>query len=522
MNFLFPPLSFVGLESTASLIKAAKIIPSSQGKFSLELFSLNEGSSHVKQLDIHHPILISAIEEKELLLRQIELPLIKKKDIDEALVFQVEPLLPYPSESAILSYQELQRINDTSELLIFSVKKEAIERHLQFWHSHHIEPEKISTVPSALFAFGKTYLKEANNYLLIHLQHSALTIALIKEGKLWLAYTATDGLNRYKTDNSQNSEFPKKLKQEASKIIFALTKECSHIPLEGMVVTGEGCVSYEFIDHLKETFSLPLLMPHDDSEYPKEELLSYAVPIGLALEASLFSKNSLDLRQKEFSYPKPLKRFKQPLLFFCAAICILCLSFWFFSVQYFQDKETELKQNYVDLLSQIGRPYEDFEKLFATKNHTSPLPLNELSREGLEIRLSFLQQELYASPDSFPLFPNVPRVSDVLIWLGQYAAAVASDEKEEKSGTRLQIENFSYSLIKHPQMTKKQEKYQVKIDLEFSSDKPKWAREFHDALIAPNDWIDPKGDIKWSSNRDRYKTSFYLKDKTIYPSSSHD
>lgn len=522
MNFLFPPLSFVGLESTSYLIKAAKITPSSKGKFSLELFSLNEDSSYVKQLDIHHPILISAIEEKELLLRQIELPLIKKKDIDETLVFQVEPLLPYSSDLAILTYQELQRTNDSSELLVFSVKKEALERHLQFWHSHHIEPERISTVPSALFAFGKTYFKEATDYLLVHLQHSALTIALIKEGKLWLAYTSTEGLNCYKTEDSQNTEFPKKLKQEASKIIFALTKECSQASLEGMVVTGEGCVSYEFIDHLKETFSLPVLMPNDDSGYPKEELLSYAVPIGLALEASLFSKNSLDLRQNEFVYPKPWNRFKQPLLFFCAALTVLCLSFWFFSVQYFQERERELKQNYVDLLSQIGRPYDDFEKLYATKNHTSPLLLNDLSREGLEARLSFLQQELYASPDSFPLFPNVPRVSDVLVWLGQYAAAVAPDEKEEKATARLQIENLSYSLIKHPQMTKKQEKYQVKIDLEFSSDKPKWAREFHDALISPNDWIDPKGEIKWNSNRDRYKTSFYLKDKTIYPSSSHD
>ena len=59
-------------------------------------------------------------------------------------------------------------------------------------------------------------------------------------------------------------------------------------------------------------------------------------------------------------------------------------------------------------------------------------------------------------------------------------------------------------------------KYQVKVDLEFSTSSPRIAREFHDSLIAPNDLIDPKGEVKWSSNRGKYRTSFYLKDKTQY------
>jgi len=59
----------------------------------------------------------------------------------------------------------------------------------------------------------------------------------------------------------------------------------------------------------------------------------------------------------------------------------------------------------------------------------------------------------------------------------------------------LQIENLSYSMVKRPELTKKQERYQVKVELEFTSPTPKLAREFHDALIAPNDLVDPKGDI---------------------------
>ena len=106
----------------------------------------------------------------------------------------------------------------------------------------------------------------------------------------------------------------------------------------------------------------------------------------------------------------------------------------------------------------------------------------------------------------------------VLAWLSQHPTVVSIDEHGNKQ-TKLQIDNFDYTMLKRPQSGKKQEKYQVKVELEFTSPTPKWAREFHDALIAPNDWIDPKGEIKWNSNRGKYKTSFFLKDKTAYPSS---
>ena len=76
--------------------------------------------------------------------------------------------------------------------------------------------------------------------------------------------------------------------------------------------------------------------------------------------------------------------------------------------------------------------------------------------------------------------------------------------------------SFQYTLLKRPEMEKKQEKYQVKVDLEFTTSSPKWAREFHDLLINPNPFVDPKGEVKWNVTRGSYKTSFLLKDQTAY------
>ena len=77
--------------------------------------------------------------------------------------------------------------------------------------------------------------------------------------------------------------------------------------------------------------------------------------------------------------------------------------------------------------------------------------------------------------------------------------------------------SFQYTLLKRPEMEKKQEKYQVKVDLEFTTSSPKWAREFHDLLTTCKSLrFDPKGEVKWNVTRGSYKTSFLLKDQTAY------
>ena len=81
----------------------------------------------------------------------------------------------------------------------------------------------------------------------------------------------------------------------------------------------------------------------------------------------------------------------------------------------------------------------------------------------------------------------------------------------------LKIDSFSYQMVKRPDITKKGEKYQVKIDLEITAPSAKMAREFHTALNSPNNFVDPKSEVKWSNTRGKYQASFFLKDKTSYP-----
>ena len=537
----------IGIERSSLGIQAAVLAGKGKSATIVSLATFQSNEDDVKQLYIDHPVITSGMEGKEVLIRSLTLPLTKEKDIKEALSFQAEPLLPYPSEQAFLAYQLVSKNADSTDITVFAVKKEAVKAHVESWKSSHIEPEKVSAIPSALSDFGASFLSDAKNYLILHLLDQEMTCVLIKEGKLIASFSLAEGIsaliNALSKNESQN--FPvseeewmqlaqsnddvakslKRLQNGIAKNCLALAKEMRGVHLEGIVVAGIPANYDGLSEILIQNTQLPLLACAPAEQYSSRDLLKYAVPIGLAIGSLSNRSHCIDFRREEAAYPNPWKRLKFPLAIYFTSMLLLACMFYFFSAQYLKYQESEVKQMYIDLLSGMNKSHEDFEIALAPKNAKSSdsvsneiVPIERFNQNDLIQRISLIQKELQASPDSFPLYANTPRVSDFLAWLQKHPAAVELDG-EGKIQPKLQIENFNYMMVKRPQQGKKQDKYQVKIELEFSSPTPKWAREFHDALIAPNDWIDPKGEVKWNTNRGKYKTSFFLKDKTAYPGS---
>lgn len=537
----------IGLERTSSSVKGASIAARKTPSL-IRLFTFRAQIDDVKQLYIRHPLITTGMDGKEVLVRPLHLPLAKDKDIEAALAFQAEPLLPYAAEQALLAYQITSKNQENTDLMLLATRKESVKAHLESWQALQIEPEKVACIPSALCQFGAAYLSQYKAYLILHLQQQEMTCVLIKEGKLLASFAHPEGLelilNAQVADdipflpqneaewqaleqqkNSHLIQALRRLQKEIVKMSFALAKELKGDKIEGIAVTGEAVDREGLNQTLIQNSHFPLLVCEPNASYSSRELLSYGVPIGLALGSLPDLPSFIDFRQQELSYPHPWQRLIGPLAIYFAAVFLLSFAFYFFGQQYLHYQEDQLRVTYIDLLAGMHKSHEQFEMAFLTKNPKAHEQFNDaipriehIEQGDLLDRLAFLQKELQATPDSFPLFANIPRVSDVLAWLSQHPAVAFLDE-EGSPQTRLQIENFSYAMLKRPQQGKKQEKYQVKIELEFSSPTPKWAREFHDALIAPNDWVDPKGEVKWSSNRGKYKTSFFLKDKTIYPSS---
>lgn len=451
------------------------------------------------------------------IVRSLEIKLKKEKDILAALPFQVEPMLPFPYENGIVDKINIDQTADGTLLTILAARKDHIKQHIDSFQNIKIEPEVISSESSALVSFSNHFFPSKQPFFIIYFAINHVTCTLVKNGKLIA---------------SQSSFFkevsPEKIQSESNditRILYALSKQARGFDVQDVLYLGDVLNHQDLIKtlELKINKTSCSIEPNPNFELSNSELQKFAVPLGLALNVLPNQSGLINFRKQELMFPNPWKHLKKPLSLYFLLGLVLAISFYLFGESYLKYQEDEIKKDYVALLAGMNKPYSAFENEYLLKfpdesnEYGEIAEIQTLSQDAINNRLGFLYKELQASPDMFPLFPNVPRVSDVLAWLSNHPNVVENDPVNNLKTPLLQLESFSYNMLKRPDQGKKQEKYQVKVEFEFNTATPKLAREFHDALIAPNEIVDPKGEIKWSSNRGKYKTSFFLKDKTTYP-----
>lgn len=560
----------LGLELDPAHLKGAHLSfqhgkPALTQVFEIKVDQEQSSPSNVKLLYMGHEekklrsmvqkcLVVTAIPTSEILVRNLEIQLTKERDIDAVLDFQVEPLLPYPIDDSVVDRVTLEKRKESTLLTVLAVRTDHLTQHLKQWHSLDIEPEVISAVPAALASFsGHLYPSEGIHYTL-HFGMSETTCVLVNHGKLLAAQGSRIGVRNmmeafatdakltsseaeqqfYSLDFSSVSEnsFPKlyqvvnNLRLEVTKYLYALAKQVKGQEINEILVTGEGSILPNFSEIFCTTLKKTLILPKKQPSFSltSEKLQKYAIPIGKALTTLPKSEDQVNFRQKEFVYPFPWKRIKKPMATYLALCVFFALALYIFGNAYIANQEDKLKQEYVDVLAFMKKPFQEFEQ-----EYRSSEPLEQQYRAGevvdvitftqqdLRKRLNYLEKEIQATPDIFPLLPNTPRVSDVLAWLNTHPHITGNEKAKSLEKPRIKLESLSYKMVKRPEQNKKREKYQVKVEIEFSTPTPRYAREFHDILLIPNDIVDPKGDVKWRAERGKYRASFFLKDRTVYP-----
>lgn len=544
----------IGLERDATLLKSVQLSlvkgkpvldqsfaigldPTSTENVNL-LDMTEEGRRFIKST--HQNLIVTTLNSDEVLIRNLDIKLKKERDIDAVLAFQAEPLLPYPVEDAILDRQTLSQSSEGTQVTLIAVRKDHIQQHIEQWTVMDITPDVVSCVPVALAFFSKLVTKSENPHVVLHLGKTQTTCALVRQGKLIAAQSNSTGIESLthviplgtpqidfnkvsQQDLPELYEAIENWRLDITRLLYALSKNVRDVEVKELLIAGEGAEYVNLGSTLCRDAHKQILAPENVPGFnlSPELLQRFAVSIGAALSALENTKDQINFRQQDFSHPNPWRHLKKPLALYFGLCLALATALYLFSQANIGTKETELRQEYINLLTTMNKSFTSFEKEFATKNPStsvseSDIPkLDSLTPAMISQRLEYLQKDLKDTPDTFPLFPNTPRVSDLLAWLSTHPNVTG--QKENGSLSPLQIDNLSYTLVKRPELKKKQEKYQVKVEIEFSTPTPKLAREFHDALIAPNDLVDPKGEVKWNTTKGKYRASFFLKDKTHYP-----
>lgn len=520
-----------------ALVKYRKGAPVIQKLFTTHIESAKETTQAISDLPLSKTLLdrvmiVTGVSSEETIIRPLEIKLTKQSDVDKVLPFQAEPLLPYPIDQAYLDRWVLSKTEDSTQLSMLAVRKELLQNHLKWYEeTFNIDPERVSTVSSALAVFANWFASAKGLTLILHLGNENGLFLLVEEGKvlaaqalplavttLWSSSKPIEG--EASSSVNQNIET---LRQVLVRTLFAFTKQVKGRDIPNLIFTGAGVATCSILPTIskwlnKEPKELPAGQAHDS-----QELCTYAIPIGLACGVFPDSRNSdsIQLRQGEDLYTQPFKRLKKPLMAFTAA-SMLCAAAWFcLNTIALNTRENHLQAQYGTLLAQMDRTHEEVESHFSGKTGPAKLAnclsLQSLPPLAINRRLAFLEKENSHVPDTFPLQPNIFRVSDLLAWLSTHEMSTEVDPVTGEKTPFFQINSLSYQMVKRPDKNKPTEHYQVKVDLELQSSDSQGPRELYDALLQPNEVVDASNPVTWAAGQGKYRINFYLKDHTVYP-----
>ncbi len=511
VKFLIPQEQAVGICLDGSEIRKA-FLRASGSSISIEkLEILTENTNK-------NAIFATCIDSTKTIARSIEIALTKQKDIDATFSFEAESHLPYPLEDCFIDKIALGQSNGSTNLQLFSILKSDAISHLETLNEHSIDPEVLCPKPLALCHFVQRLYMATGIQIALHVDRQETTCVLIQDGLPLMARSHPVGLDTleavtYVNDEGQTSINENELEnlqhylREISRILLAFQNEfdTSELPILFCGPLVENQILMDLFTSALERTIAPTPETFSQKSYSKnyswQELLIFAIPIGCALSVALEQKGkSINFRKDEIAYPDKWRRWKKELVLYFLLMSLLSGGGFIYGKASLKEQQASLIEQYATLLQVMEKP-------------TSDEALLAMSPDEINDSLYDLENELKSGADEMALHPDVPRVSDLLAWISSHPNVTVKGDDDKT----LALQSLSYNMVKRPEKGKTKERYQVRVDLEFSSPSPTMARELHDALLAPNDFIDPKNELKWSVHRGNFKASFFLKDRTKYP-----
>ncbi len=249
---------------------------------------------------------------------------------------------------------------------------------------------------------------------------------------------------------------------DITRVLYALAKHKKGHEIPGILFTGEGsCHLWAWNNTLStlqyHTFSNRLSIRL--FSLTPSQLLRFAIPIGAALSGLPTATNQVNSGSKSWRIQTLGSASRNRWQSISRFVLGLQRPFYIFGETYLGYQEDQAREEYVALLGAMNKSYPVFGERFYSETSSGKdsdeemLSVNLMTQEEIAQRLQYLHKELKNTPDSFPLLANTPRVSEVLAWLSTHPSATAKDS-ETGVQTSLQIDSFSYTMVKRPEPKK--------------------------------------------------------------------
>ena len=469
---------------------------------------------HIQDVPAGFLYLASVLPSFPTLCKQVVLPPLRTAEIEAALIDTLDQTLSVGIEGNCLAYETLPTHEGSLTVIAYLARQAAVNDHLAFMQASNIDPEWIVPKAPSLAAFISHFSLGSWQYVL-DIGVDEITVVLTFEGRVVENRSLVGSSRLFANLETPSAESDEQLRLTLGHLLEAVLAYKEGYGIDdtaSLTITGD-VLSYPLASSVVAEFvQIPLSPLHATPE--GASLLQCAVAIGAAfLSHQAATSHIPNFRTGELAFPRPFLHWKRPLaLLGIGCLMVASLITWYGSTR--SERMVDAMRTDWKRITRINHTSPEEVNLLTEKTLPNIRPLPEASSEQMIAQGEWLLTSIERKA-LYPLQPNTPKVTDLVSWLSTQIDEIVRTSTEPNE--KFEVQTLHYQMVKHPTKTHPKERYQVRIDLEFSTPSVAIARAFHDRLVSNTQWIDQSSEIKWTPSNGKYRASFFLKDATFYP-----
>ena len=266
---------------------------------------------------------IAAIDGEAASLRLVDLPAGVEKKIAEVLPGELEAVLPFDIEDAVVDHQVVGRDEETLRLMTVAAPRRNVAMRLQELRAAGIEPRELAVGAAVFDGLGALLGDFLANRTVVVVDVGATStdFAVLTDGQCTFARTVSGGLDL--VESGRRAELGAALRRTLASCRAQRIEEPSLVLLSGETATMESARQWlsEQLGIECGTVALPDAPGADDETLPR-----FAKAAALAGRA-ISRKKQLDLRRGEFASKGGAGELRQHLRLIAICLAAVVLSF---------------------------------------------------------------------------------------------------------------------------------------------------------------------------------------------------
>ena len=271
--------------------------------------------------------IVTAIDGARASLRALELPQAAKKRIAEVLPFELEPLLPFPIDEAIVDYQEIGVRGTELAIMAAAVPESAVAELLSSLALAQVEPRELAVGGAALDGLLAFFpAPEEGATLMLHLDRDWSDVCVVRGRSCELARTLNEG-----ADGALNRPFA--FRAALHQTVMKYRSEGGPM-IENVLVMGEDAEDPVVLMRIGEALAMPPTVPLEAVTLPptqgSEAAVSPRFGRALALAGRTLRRGKrIALRKRKFAPPRGVSQLRDYALLasVCAGVIVMSYAF---------------------------------------------------------------------------------------------------------------------------------------------------------------------------------------------------